>query len=583
MSRYWIPAAESVPALQLSERPFEQLGRLSRVQFLATRGLPAAQRRLEVADFVETLRWSAIRPRLPLQLPTPGNVPPWPGRLCRSHYRWLPDDDLTADHLQGLNDFDLVLRLFDFSAWRPYLAQRFRSPLGPPPFDPVSIGLCFLLARWRTWGWSDLLTELHSPERGRGYCRRLGFHPTDLPCASTLRMAFTNTQVDTLLECQDCLVTALMDYGLIPTRSTFPGDPHHRGLSIATDCQLIQARSRMRCRYQNHHCFEALSRRVCAAQAAGKQGCDCDSLDCLDYCRQVAARDPQAAYVYYAGSNQPATSPNAPPSADQAPKSTPRGKHYFGYKSKAFNIVDDRLFTFWPLSGPFTPANRNDHLLTIPGFQQLLQRFPDISIAEVLGDAGEGFDEILTFVHQDLKALRSIKLRHDPADENPLTCLQRGFDQNGTPLCPQGFRLHANGHDYQRNHTKWVCRQRCSHRSQPDFSPPEPDLSHDSCPYRDDHHPLGFTLTTALRLPDGSIRLARDIQVDSPSWLLRLGRLSYAESRNANQFRRNLKRAPGFGFHNAAKATILGDILSLSLNLARFVREATLAKLPRAP
>ncbi len=43
-----------------------------------------------------------------------------------------------------------------------------------------------------------------------------------------------------------------------------------------------------------------------------------------------------------------------------------RGKHHFGYKSKAFNVIDDRLFTYWPLSGPFVPADRNDHLQTIP-------------------------------------------------------------------------------------------------------------------------------------------------------------------------------------------------------------------------
>jgi hypothetical protein len=580
MSRYWIPAAENVSVLLLTEKPFERLSPLSRVQFLAIRALPAAQRRLQVAGFVETFCWPSVRPWLPLQLPTPGKVPPWPGRLCRSYYRWLPPEE-TLD-LQGLNDFDLVLRLFDFSGWRPYLAQRFRSQLGPPPFDPLSIGLCFLLARWRGWGWSQLLTELHSPERGQGDCRRLGFDPNELPCASTLRMAFSNTQPDWLLACEDSLAKALMAYELIPTRSTFPGDPQERGVSIATDCQLIQARSCMRCPYQNANCFEPLSRRQCAAKAAGKQGCDCDS---LDYCRLVTARDPQAAYVYYAGSNQPPGSPSAPRSKEGSSPSKPRGKHHFGYKSKAFNLVDDRLFTFWPLSGPFAPANRNDHLLTIPGFQQLLQRFPGLAIHEVLGDAGEGFDQILAFVHQDLKALRSIQLRHHPGDDDPLTCLRRGFDEHGTPLCPHGYRLHCNGHDYQRQRTKWVCRQQCSQNAPPHFSPADCAPAPIRCPYQDPARPLGFSLTTALRLPDGSIRLARDLQVGSPSWNLRLGRLSYAEARNANQSRRQLKRVPCFGLPNAAKVTILGDILSLSLNLARFVREATRAhpKRPRAP
>ena len=78
-------------------------------------------------------------------------------------------------------------------------------------------------------------------------------------------------------------------------------------------------------------------------------------------------------------------------------------------------------------------------------------------------------------------------------------------------------------------------------------------------------------------MPDGSLRLARDWRVDSPSWKLRHGRQSYAESRNANQSRRGLKRSPWFGLSNSAKATYLGDILSNLLNVARFVREATAA------
>jgi hypothetical protein len=64
------------------------------------------------------------------------------------------------------------------------------------------------------------------------------------------------------------------------------------------------------------------------------------------------------------------------------------------------------------LTGPCTPANRNDHLLTLPGLQLLRQRFPKLRIGEVLGDAGEGFDEVLKYVHADLHALRTIRLRH---------------------------------------------------------------------------------------------------------------------------------------------------------------------------
>jgi hypothetical protein len=88
---------------------------------------------------------------------------------------------------------------------------------------------------------------------------------------------------------------------------------------------------------------------------------------------------------------------------------------------------------------------------------------------------------------------------------------------------------------------------------------------------------VGRVLRVGLTLPDGSIRLARDLPVASPSYQLRQGRQSYAESRNAGQARRHLKRSPWYGLPNSAKATYLGDILILAGNVARFVREATLA------
>ena len=261
-----------------------------------------------------------------------------------------------------------------------------------------------------------------------------------------------------------------------------------------------------------------------------------------------------------------------------------RGKHHFGYKSKAFNVIDDRLFTYWPLSGPFVPADRNDHLQTIPGFQDLQRRFPNLNIGEVIADAGEGFDEILIFVHDDLKALRTIALRHHPSDDDPLACLKRGYDAQGNPVCLHGYRFSFNGHDYRRGDSKWVCRRRCLHHPQPDVIPNLPPGSENqtpdptpSCPHQNPDHPLGDLVIVNVALPDGDVRLARDLKVGSPTWELRIGRLSYAESRNADQTRRGVKRSPWFGLANSAKASILADILTSALNVARFVREATQA------
>ena len=133
-----------------------------------------------------------------------------------------PTTSDSAQDLLGLDDFDLILRLYDFTAWRPILGQRFASHMGPPPFDPLSLGLAWWLALWQGWDWPKLLTELHSSERGQGYLRRLGFRPDDLPAESTVRMALDDTAPAWLVQCADSLALSLMADGLIPGHSTFP-------------------------------------------------------------------------------------------------------------------------------------------------------------------------------------------------------------------------------------------------------------------------------------------------------------------------------------------------------------------------
>jgi hypothetical protein len=581
MNTMWVPATPLVSQVVIPDSPFQQLASFSRAELAATRSLPAAQRRLLIPNFVELFRWEALQPLLPLQLPTPQDPPPWAGRRCRSYYRWQPSPDLVSSaDLAGLDEFDLMLRLFDFAPWRAYFAQRFKSQFGPPPFDPLSLGLAAFLAVYQGWDWERLAAELRSPERGQGYCCRLGFDPADLPSPSTFRMALGNTQLDWLAACQTSLVLGLLAYGLIPSQATFPGDPPERGVSLSTDCQLIQSRSQQKCIHQTPACSLPATKRPCPAREAGKQGCACDTHACREHCRFATPRDPEAAYVYYAGSNRPGANPNAPKanSSQAQPSARPRGKHHYGYKSKAFDIVDDRLFLLWPLTGPCTPANVNDHLLTVPGLKALRTRFSELEIGEVLGDAGEGYEEVLRYVHHDLKALRTICLLPMPGDETPLTCLKRGYDEHGNPLCPLGYRLFANGHDYEHGTTKWVCRQKCTHQPLPDITlPNQPDAPAPRlvCRYVDPEHPLGYSLTTGLSLPDGCIRLARDLQIGSPTWELRMGRQSYAESRNATQQRRGLKRSPWFGLQSTAKAMLISDTLSLAFNLVRLIREAS--------
>jgi hypothetical protein len=145
----------------------------------------------------------------------------------------------------------------------------------------------------------------------------------------------------------------------------------------------------------------------------------------------------------------------------------------------------------------------------------------------VTADAGEGYDEILSFIYDDLKALRLIDLRQHETDAKRLTLLKRGYDAQGNAVCPHGDRLAFKGHDYDRGDSQGVCRQRCRSRPQPDIQldPPAPGHPAD-CPYWTSDQPRRYLVRVRLALPDGWIRLARDLKADSRLWMLRQARRS---------------------------------------------------------
>ena len=123
MNHIWVPAIPVSTTVTITTSPFKELKGMTRSELAESRADPAAERRLQIPNFVETFRWEAIRPLLPLKLPTPGETSAWTGRLCRSQYQWLEPDELHSS--------TEVLRLFDFTPWRPYFANRFRNQLGP--------------------------------------------------------------------------------------------------------------------------------------------------------------------------------------------------------------------------------------------------------------------------------------------------------------------------------------------------------------------------------------------------------------------------------------------------------------------
>ncbi len=125
----------------------------------------------------------------------PPDIPPSPKNAYRSHYTYRgwadgdkqhPLDDPEA--CEYLSNFEIILRLVDFSPLRPVLAQLlgWTPAQGWKPFDPVSI---FLLLGWQiTNGWSraQTLRNLHHP-RYADLALLLGFEEQGFPTEGGLR------------------------------------------------------------------------------------------------------------------------------------------------------------------------------------------------------------------------------------------------------------------------------------------------------------------------------------------------------------------------------------------------------------
>ena len=105
--------------------------------------------RVQEEDFVYQCNLTALQKSLPLQWPRPAKIPPSPKKRYRSSYQYPGWQELadTASWID-FDDFELLLRLVDFSGLRDVLAERLGwvSARGQVPFDPVSM---FLLTAWQ--------------------------------------------------------------------------------------------------------------------------------------------------------------------------------------------------------------------------------------------------------------------------------------------------------------------------------------------------------------------------------------------------------------------------------------------------
>ncbi len=161
----------------------------------ATKQTPE-QTRAADAFFVSQCRLAGLRKSLPLQWPTPPEQLPSPKKRYRSAYIYPWQAELTDPAQvwawQELSDFDLLLRLVDFSGLRPVLAHLlgWESGRGWEPFDPVSF---FLLVTWQIfnrWTRSQTLKNL-TDKRYADYARWFGFQNGVYPSEGGVRYFLT--------------------------------------------------------------------------------------------------------------------------------------------------------------------------------------------------------------------------------------------------------------------------------------------------------------------------------------------------------------------------------------------------------
>jgi hypothetical protein len=525
--------------------------------------LTASQKRAAHPDFVKTFSLDALRDRLPFRFPVPEGLPPSPKRLYRSRYRYLGPEDLALPAiLATLTLFEIALRLIDFSPLRDYLAQCYvQTARGQVPFDPVSLCLCLCLRRELNCGWRAL-AKLLAGEHGAGWRRLFGFQDGVTPSESGLRYFRDTVGADKLEELCPLSIDLLHQAHLLPEHSTYPGDPPRRGVTISHDLMLHAARSNMGCAKVTDTCYQPAPR-PCPAQEAGQEGCDCTRPACVQVCRRATPPDREARYIHYEGRNK---------DADLPTPNSPRGRDVYGYASNPDRLIDDRFACAWTLRTGLHPANADERALFPKSFAALQARFPWLQIGEVLADAALGFQGCLDPIWE-AGALRMVDIRAAEGDDDPESRRRRGYNGQGHPLCLHDYEMHANGHDYDRRRTKWCCEKACLK----DSRRPVPD-----CPYLAPEYQHGQVINVGRTLPDGSVRLAREVAYGSETWKKRYGRRNLSESRNGAMENLGLKRLSSFGLIRGRQAVAIGDFLDNLHTLGRLVQEATTLALQAA-
>lgn len=552
--------------------------------------LTAPETRAQDRALVDQCCLEGLRAKLPLVWPTPDDTPPSPKRRYRSNYVYQGFADLDDwANWEHLSDFDLVLRLIDFSGLRSVLAQLlgWTSARGRPPFDPVSM---FLFVSWRLinqWTRAAALRNLSNPLYA-DYRQRFGFRQECLPTEGGVRYFLTtlgensaaagdtvtveldhDQQVEIAVQYLNQLIAAsaalIREAGLVSPKAW-------KKALVCPDGMIHDTASQMHCGYIRDSCYQPASLdepRPCLAKEKGKQGCNCDTPACAVLCRRAPARDPEARCIVYARTN--GSQAMSVTSTTEAGK----GELRYGYRSLTFQFAEPSRRFSMVLLDDFLSANSREENPSAALLLQLERFYPDLGLEVVSGDAGLGYYAFLHTTYQ-LGAKRVVDLRADPSDKRNAEWPIRGYDDKGRPVCPFGYALTSNGFDTDRQRRKWFCGQACLKGTTPLVDLKSVACPPEACAYQAPERPYGKIINVGETFPNGSIRLVRDIPVGTPTW-----KRLYHRARNASEYRNSvlegwgLKRLPVFGQPRGRALIALADVWLNLTTLARLVREAT--------
>ena len=566
--------------------------------------LTAPQARALNPSFVNQCSLRGLEAKLPLRWRLPPEIPTPPRHHYRSHYVYLGYQDLYDPAIwEHLSDFGLLLRLSDFSDLRPLLAylMGWKSARGWQPFDPLSI---FLTQGWQItnrWTRSQTIQNLANPIYADDV-RRFGYENGILPTEGGLRYSLTalglNSQrLDKVVKVEldekhsvEVTVQSLNDLivasvRLIQEAGLLSPQAWQEAL-VCPDGMIHDAASRLRCNDVRDSCYQSLTakspHRSCPAKDKEHKGCDCDTIACAVACRYATPRDTAARFIFYEGHNQGKDNPNqstASPAAQETPEKK-AGQARYGWRSIPMLLADEERRFGLILADHFQSAEKREENPSAATLQQLPVYYPDLHLAVAAGDAGDGYESFLHTAYR-LGARRMVALRAHDTDRDKQQWPVRGYDDQGCPVCPFGYAFASNGFDTLRQRHKWLCQHACLTQDPPLVKVDKAIYPPVECPYRASDHPHGKIVNVGERFADGSIRLVRDAQVNTPAW-----KRYYCRARNAAEARQSVmerwgfKRLPVYGEPRSKALIFQADVWANLTTLARLVREATMAAGP---